>query len=315
MRQLSVNAKVREAHEHLAGGRLGECYRLCHEVLGAQPGHMDAIFMLGLVAFYTGNDVEMKECLDHLTRRRPSHGHHHRFLGEYYMLCNLLDQAAEQLEHALKASPDMIDVHRQLAQALRGLGDLDGASRHLQEFLKSRSNDPVALTEMGWVSLDKGKANEALGYFNRVLAKDGDQAEAVSGAGCAMAELGQTEQAIPLLQRARELSSHDPIPCKRLGDLLYKDGKLDESIPIYQEYLERKHNLTVLASRYRTDKWGSHFHTPHYQRHFSKRRMEPLNILEIGVGGYAHPKHGGGSLRMWKAYFPNSNIYLSLIHI
>ncbi len=233
MQQQTVNAKVREAHKHLSGGRLAECYRLSHEVLAVQPGHADAIFMLGLVAFFTGNDVEMKECLEYLTTRKASHGHHHRFLGEYYTLCDLLEEAAKQFDRALTLSPELVDVHRQLGQVLRGLGDLDGATRHLQVFLRSKNDDSTALTEMGWVSLDKGKADEALELFNKVLAIDDSQAEAVCGAGCAMSELGQTERALPLLRRAMELSPDDPIPCINLGDLLYQDGKLEESIFLY----------------------------------------------------------------------------------
>ena len=68
-------------------------------------------------------------------------------------------------------------------------------------------------------------------------------------------------------------------------------------------------DLTYLAGAFGTDKWGSHFYTPHYQHHFEPIRMQRLNILEIGVGGYDDPLKGGESLRMWKQYFPNSNIY------
>src|SRR5262249_46663947 len=74
------------------------------------------------------------------------------------------------------------------------------------------------------------------------------------------------------------------------------------------------HNLTALAKIHKTDKWGTHFYTPHYQKHFSHLRNQKLKILEIGVGGYAHPKLGGASLRMWKEYFPNSSIYSVDIH-
>ncbi|MDJ0871495.1 MAG: CmcI family methyltransferase [Gammaproteobacteria bacterium] len=314
MPPVTVNAILREASKHLAEGRLAECYRLSHELLARQPGQPDALFMLALVAFYTGNDVEMKECMDHLTARSPGDAHHHRFLGEYHMLCDAQKKAAESFKRALEASPGLSDVHRQLGQALRGAGDLDGAGRHLREFLKAHGEDAVALAELGWVELDRGSPGAALECFNQVLARDGSQAGAICGAGYAEAELGHLERAISLLKRARDLSPLDPMPCKKLGDLLHAGGELDEAIPLYQDYLERKHNLTALASRYRTDKWGSHFHTPHYQRHFSKRREDPLNILEIGVGGYAHPKHGGASLRMWKAYFPNAHVYSIDIH-
>ena len=68
-------------------------------------------------------------------------------------------------------------------------------------------------------------------------------------------------------------------------------------------------NLTELAKIHETDKWGSHWYAPHYERHFKDLRKKKLRILEIGVGGYADPSAGGASLRMWKYYFPKSSIY------
>lgn len=68
-------------------------------------------------------------------------------------------------------------------------------------------------------------------------------------------------------------------------------------------------NLTRLAQIYNTDKWGAHYYTPFYQHHFKKYRNKRIKLLEIGVGGYADPKQGGESLRMWKKYFPFGKIY------
>ena len=50
----------------------------------------------------------------------------------------------------------------------------------------------------------------------------------------------------------------------------------------------------------RVDKWTHYFDI--YESHFEPLRDEKMNILEIGVAG-------GGSLQMWKEYFPNSQIY------
>ncbi|AEG99969.1 class I SAM-dependent methyltransferase [Lacinutrix sp. 5H-3-7-4] len=68
-------------------------------------------------------------------------------------------------------------------------------------------------------------------------------------------------------------------------------------------------NLSKIARIHKTDKFGYHFYTPHYQTHFSKYKFKRNTILEIGVGGYAEPFIGGNSLRMWKSYFPFSKIY------
>ena len=67
-------------------------------------------------------------------------------------------------------------------------------------------------------------------------------------------------------------------------------------------------DLTSLAKVYKTDKWGYHFYTPVYEQYFRPLRYKPISLLEIGVGGYAKPMHGGDSLRMWKRYFPEGKI-------
>lgn len=67
-------------------------------------------------------------------------------------------------------------------------------------------------------------------------------------------------------------------------------------------------NLTELAQEFRTDKWGRHFYTPHYERHLKHLRGEKFTLLEIGIGGYAREGQGGRSLRMWKHFFPRAQI-------
>src|SRR5215831_4721893 len=64
-----------------------------------------------------------------------------------------------------------------------------------------------------------------------------------------------------------------------------------------------RNDLNRLARWYGTDKWGSHWYTQHYQRYFAPIKNNRLNVLEIGVGGYAQTDKGGASLRMWRAYF------------
>ena len=73
-------------------------------------------------------------------------------------------------------------------------------------------------------------------------------------------------------------------------------------------------NLDRLARIHGTDKAGSHDYVQHYMTHLAPRRMKPIRLLEIGVGGNEDPVGGGGSLRMWKRYFPFGRIYGIDIH-
>ena len=67
-------------------------------------------------------------------------------------------------------------------------------------------------------------------------------------------------------------------------------------------------DMSQIAMRHGTDKWGIHFYTPIYHKLFEPIRNETLNILEIGVGGYEYRHHGGLSLRLWSDYFKNARI-------
>lgn len=75
------------------------------------------------------------------------------------------------------------------------------------------------------------------------------------------------------------------------------------------ELKEYQENLTEIALKYTTDKANGHNYTPHYDFHFERLRNENIKLLEIGIGGYTNPNEGGGSLKMWKEYFYNGQIY------
>lgn len=68
-------------------------------------------------------------------------------------------------------------------------------------------------------------------------------------------------------------------------------------------------DMKALAVRFGADKWGVHWYTNIYHRYLSHLRDRRLRILEIGVGGYGDPYAGGGSLQMWRRYFPRSSVY------
>lgn len=67
-------------------------------------------------------------------------------------------------------------------------------------------------------------------------------------------------------------------------------------------------NLSQMANMYGTDKHELHSYTAIYTTYFDKLRDRTFDLIEIGIGGGANKESGGGSLRMWKQYFPKANI-------
>jgi demethylmacrocin O-methyltransferase len=66
-------------------------------------------------------------------------------------------------------------------------------------------------------------------------------------------------------------------------------------------------DIRVLALLCMTDKFGDHDYISAYATHFRRFRNRNLNLLEIGVGGYAHDI-GGRSLMLWSTYFRRGRI-------
>jgi len=75
--------------------------------------------------------------------------------------------------------------------------------------------------------------------------------------------------------------------------------------------------LCDLGRKWHTDKGPSenplaHAYTPAYHQLLNARREEVKKVLEIGIGwaGLMHSDYrAGGSLFMWRDYFPNAEIY------
>jgi cephalosporin hydroxylase len=88
------------------------------------------------------------------------------------------------------------------------------------------------------------------------------------------------------------------------GQVTHRARKLREQ----REWKKTSEDLRKLAEHFGTDKWGAHRYAQHYQNHFAHLRLEPVKVLEIGIGGYSRKKQGGASLRMWKHWFPNGQI-------
>lgn len=67
-----------------------------------------------------------------------------------------------------------------------------------------------------------------------------------------------------------------------------------------------KTELCELAFKYKSDKTPliGHNYTPFYHALFASRRNEVRKVFEIGIGW-----NNGGSLNLWREYFPSAQIY------
>ncbi len=70
-----------------------------------------------------------------------------------------------------------------------------------------------------------------------------------------------------------------------------------------------RYDLNKLAKIYNPSKGSCYDFYTLYSRHLKRFRFKKIKLLEIGVGGYENPQSGGGSLRLWRSYFPFSSVF------
>ena len=82
------------------------------------------------------------------------------------------------------------------------------------------------------------------------------------------------------------------------------NGIIDEFFKEFKNKIKTdKTDLCIAMEKFGSDKCSDwHNYSPFYNFLFSSDRENPLNIFEVGI-------YGGSSVRAWKEYFKNSQIY------
>ncbi len=309
-----VDRKFQEAARLFQAGAHDAACHGFEAVLKTQPKHADALFMLGVLAYFSGDDVQVKKLLNRALAVRPGDPRYTGFFGAYYKNVGQLDEAAKLFAQAIKAQPKRLELHRDLAQVELERGNAKQAVASFERALALHPQDDQSLTGLASALTASGRPDDAAVHLQTVLATHPDDALAVAALGAALMAQERPEEAEEQLLRATELDPDLAAPHGHLGELKLASGHREEGARYFARYAQLHNNLISIAQKYRTDKWGTHRYAQHYDRHFQPFRHRQVNVLEIGVGGYDNSSAGGASLRMWKEYFPQGSIFAIDIH-
>ena len=94
------------------------------------------------------------------------------------------------------------------------------------------------LLELGEQALSAGKAREALGYYQAILAVF-PLREALFGAGSALWMLGRYDEAREALEQMQERDPNSPVPFTGLGAIAMLKGDSAQATRLFREALEK----------------------------------------------------------------------------
>jgi len=199
---VSVSQAGQLAVQAYRRGDWAEAERQCRLILGAEPGHFDALNMLGIVAVQTRRSQEAVEFLSRAALLRPGSAEVHSNLGNVLHGLGRHDEALARYDRALAINPGYAPALNNRGHVLRELKRHDEALASFDAALRIRPDHAEAMANRGVALRDLKRHGEALASFDRALAIKPAYAEALCHRGVALCDLDRHAEALESFDRA-----------------------------------------------------------------------------------------------------------------
>ncbi|MBI5658775.1 MAG: tetratricopeptide repeat protein [Nitrosomonadales bacterium] len=232
-------AALQAALEHHRAGRLPQAQAIYQQILQAEPDHPDALHYLGAIASGEGRHRDAADLIGKAVRIRPSRAMHYN-LGNALKALGELDGAAESYREALALKPDYAEAHVNLGNTLQAQGKLEEAIGHYRSALLSRPDLADAHVNLGNALRAQDRLEEAAESYRRALALRPDHAETHFHLGLVSRALDNLDEAVACYRKALALKPDYAEAYNNLGIALRVQGKPDEAIEQYHKALALK---------------------------------------------------------------------------
>ena len=241
---------LRDAIGHHQAGRLIEAERLYRKILSADPGHADALHLLGLIAHQAGQvDAALRLIGDAISRNPGAPGY-------YANLAMILDtegrpeEAADAARKALAIDRGHAGAMTTLANSLRALDRLDEAVAWYEKAGAFTPHDPALWSNLGSTLDTLGRHDDAVEALSRALALAPGQAGLHSNLGSALKSAGRMDDAIAAHRESIRVDPAFAAGYTNLATALLEAGRQTEAIGVLERALEvRPGDRKALALR------------------------------------------------------------------
>jgi predicted O-linked N-acetylglucosamine transferase (SPINDLY family) len=262
--------------DHRAG-RLSEARSGYREVLAADPGNIDALHFLGVVAYQQKDYEQAARLISKALSLNSSNAPAHNNLGNVLQAQGRFKEALASFLRALALAPDYVDAYINMGAAFRTHGNLDraiacyrqalalvpGASAALiglEIALEERSKieatptggakrfsedkRPVdELIDRGAAFLAQGEPDKAVESYQMALSLEPGLPDAHFGIGNAYKDKARLEDAATCYERALSQAPDFPAAYVNLGNVLNTLGRPDEAIACFRKALALEPDL------------------------------------------------------------------------
>ena len=207
-----LEAKVKLAEIELLSGKQTDAEQQVQDILKENPRSSDALVLFGRMALAKRNGKDAVQAFRTVLHDQPELATVHFLLGQAYVLTGESNLAKESFERAVALYPGQVDARRSLAALDSQSGRHQQARARLDDLLKQRPDDVVALDMLMSLDLTTSNWTEAERTLERLRAVSRDSLLTLMAEGRLRQAQGQLDKASVAYDRAAALAPNDPDP-------------------------------------------------------------------------------------------------------
>jgi predicted O-linked N-acetylglucosamine transferase (SPINDLY family) len=188
-------------------GRLEEARILYEEALRLQPGHFNALHLLGVVALRTNQAEQAVNLIGQALKIDPKSEAANNNLGNALSALHLYDAALASYDEAIALGPHSAEAHNNRGNALRGLKRCEAALASYDAAIALRTDYAAAYNNRGAALADLERHEAALASYDQAIALAPNGADAHNNRGNALRELARHAEALESYDRAIALKA------------------------------------------------------------------------------------------------------------
>ncbi len=224
---------IRAAIQKHQAGRLGEAEELYRRVLRIDPGHADALHLLGVVAHQSGRHQVAVELIRRALSVDDNNYLYHSNIGATQHALGRIHDALASCRRAVELAPDYAAAHYNLARAQQTAGDVVAAEAGYRRTLQLEPRHAEARLNLGNLLQGRGEIEAAIIEFREAVRANPRFAYAHYNLGNALFEIGRTDEAIACLQTTIELKPDYAEAHNNLGNMYRSRDQLDEALTCF----------------------------------------------------------------------------------
>ncbi|MBX7199848.1 MAG: tetratricopeptide repeat protein [Rhodospirillaceae bacterium] len=234
---MNTHAILSQAVALHQSGRFVEAEKLYGQVLAAQPGNFQALYLHGLLLHQQKRQPEALAAIDAALQLNPN-------APEALGLHGLLLRAAGQLDRALMSAskltalaPTDADAWHSRGMILADMRRFDEALASYDKVLALKPAHTDALYRRGTALLELGRHQQAVAVFDDVLAREPNAFNVWINRGLALHEMGHFADSLASYERALKLRPDHAPAWTNHGKALNNLQRFDEALASYDRAL------------------------------------------------------------------------------